>query len=118
VLLELLSVDRQQAKQGVLTSHTYRTWYFCVWIMLKPPLSLCPDFYNFRLGLDYDHFPRLDLHRPLKKQVLALNDDADRNTKRTKCHRSFYWRWINVFPRLRRSGNSTASVSSNAESGW
>ncbi|GFG32951.1 hypothetical protein Cfor_05510, partial [Coptotermes formosanus] len=66
------------------------------------------------LGVEYDYFPRLDIHRPLRKQIMRPIDDAC--TKRKKRRGLFNGKWISVFPRSCKSGNSTSNICYNADS--
>jgi hypothetical protein len=86
-----------------------------VWIMLEPALSRYRDFQHcLNTGEEHDCVRRLDMHRPLRKQILLPIDDVC--TKRKKRRGLFYWKWISVFPPSYKSGNSTANMCCNADS--
>jgi hypothetical protein len=84
--------------------------------MFEPPPSPSQDLNNYHIpGLDYDHNQELDIHRPLRKQILVLGDGAGK--KKSKRRGPFYWGLISMFPRSRKSKNSTATVCFKAENG-
>jgi hypothetical protein len=84
--------------------------------MFEPPPSPSQDLSNYHIHrLDYDYSRELDVHRPLRKQILDPGDVAGK--KKPKRRGPFYWGLINVFPRSRKSKNSMATVCYNAENG-
>lgn len=88
----------------------------CVLIMFEPPPSPNQNLNSYHIrGLDCDHSRELDIHRPLRKQILDPGDGTGK--KKPKRRGLFYWGLINVFPRSRKSKNSTATVCFNAENG-
>jgi hypothetical protein len=84
--------------------------------MFEPSPSSSQDSNECRTPrLDCDHSRRLDIHRPLRKQILEPSDGAGK--KKPKRRGPFYWRLISVFPGSRKSKNSAATVCFNAENG-
>jgi hypothetical protein len=65
--------------------------------------------------LDCDRSLRLDIHRPLRKQI--LDPGAGAGKKKPKRLGLLHWRLISVFPRSRKSKTPSATVCFNAENG-
>ncbi|XP_023713698.1 slowpoke-binding protein isoform X2 [Cryptotermes secundus] len=87
-----------------------------VWTMFEPSPSPNQDLSSYHIpGFEYEHSLELDIHRPLRKQILDPGDGAGK--KKPKRRGPFYWGLINVLPRSRKSKNSTATVCFNAGNG-
>ncbi|XP_021933496.1 slowpoke-binding protein isoform X2 [Zootermopsis nevadensis] len=88
--------------------------------MIEPPTltSQTGPVYNSRCpGFECGHFPRRDLHRPLRKQISVTVDGGIKSKRRIKRSVSFYLSWINVFPCLCKSGNVISDASCDIDNG-
>ncbi|XP_069688426.1 slowpoke-binding protein isoform X3 [Periplaneta americana] len=82
--------------------------------MVESPPPPSHDIFNYRHpAVDYDQFPRRDLHRSLRKQKPCPEKEVEKIPSR----RSAYSKWISVFRHFRKPKDPSLNVSGHLTDG-